>query len=134
MFALPTIEVVQRLQQHAVIECAAGSGLWMRILRECGVDVIGIDKNPRGTDVIQADHTSLRQYRDRLLLVVWPPDGTDLQEWVDSWGGEWLAVCGCDARFIMPEMDVTYRTRLSGTKKGRSSFVLGKNPKHGGSN
>lgn len=117
--ALPDWSVLRFLaQHHRVIECGAGTGLWVRILREQGIDAIGIDPEPRGPDVIRADHTALGQWSDRLLLVVWPPDETDLSEWIAAWGGEVMMVTGQFERFKCPDLSKLWHYRLQTGPEG----------------
>lgn len=125
ILSLPDFAVLEALGGHRVIECGAGSGLWLSILRAQEIDAIGIDPKP-GPGVLRGDHRDLAQYRDRLLLIVWPPDGTDLNEWVDVWGGTHLAVCGQPGRFIVPEMQVETRIVIDGGAKDYSIFLKGR--------
>lgn len=130
MLSLPTVEILDRLVHYNVIECGAGSGLWLRILREFGIDAVGIDPHPRSDEVMLESHRCLGKYSDRLLLIVWPPDGTIVQDWVDVWGGDWLAICGNTSRFEMPQIEKVWSTTLEACRKGRSIFVLGRNPNY----
>lgn len=127
MLSLPTVPVLEKLSGHKVVDCGAGAGLWVRIMREFDIDAIGIDPNPRSDYVLIGSHDCLVEYSDRLLLIVWPPDGTILQDWVDVWGGDWLAICGKTSRFEMPQIESVWSTTLEACHKGPSSFVLGRN-------
>lgn len=128
ILSLPSSSVIEALRRHRIVECGAGAGLWLHVLHEAGVDAIGYDPVPRGHGVMKGDHRRLADHADRLLLIVWPPDGTNAQDWVDAWGGEWLAVCGSGGRFEWPEIEAEYQDRLPAFDKGSSLFKLGRNP------
>lgn len=129
LLSLPTFEVIDALRGHKIVECGAGSGLWLRVLREAGFDVVGLDPAPNWTwakDVVVGTHSHLGRYRDRLLLTVWPPDGVDLNEWVQAWGGRHFAFVGEAARVTMPDgFDERTRILLPGGDKDRSTFYMG---------
>lgn len=125
MLALPTPQTLSALAGSRIIECGAGAGTWLRILRDAGIDAIGIDPHP-GDGVMLGTHADLHLYADRdLLLVVWPPDQTDVAKWVTAWGGERLAICGDFMRFSAPELSVEYDEHLAPGPKGASRFVIG---------
>ena len=100
--ALPTLTMLEKLTvaDGKVVECGAGSGLWLYIMREFGIDAIGFDPKPCGPLVKKGSHLNLGAYSDRLLLIVWPPDGTDIQEWINIHGGRWFAFCGSSTRVL----------------------------------
>ncbi len=100
LLSLPDQRLIRLLREHKVIDCGAGSGLWLRVLHEDGIDAVGIDPAP-GPGVLMGTHLDLAQYRDRLLLAVWPRDGTDLDEWVSIWGGDMFVVIGAFSRFTL---------------------------------
>lgn len=125
ILSLPSPGVIETLRRHRVVECGAGAGLWLHVLHAAGIDAIGYDPLPRGSGVMKGDHRRLADHADRLLLIVWPPDGTNTQEWVDAWGGEWLAVCGAN-RFDWPRMDVEHEERLPMYDKNGSIFKYGR--------
>ena len=107
ILSLPTFTVLGAIgrQGRKVIECGAGSGLWLRIMEEYGLDAIGIDPIPRHSSVMLGSHRDLGQYSDRLLLAVWPPDGTDLKDWIKAHGGDWFAFCGSPGRVTLPTFE-----------------------------
>lgn len=124
--SLPTPDTVEALSKYKIIECGAGKGTWLRILRDEGIDAIGVDPDP-GEGVSIGDHRYLWCYADRtLLLIVWPPDGTDVSKWIEMWGGDTVAICGCLQRFKCPEIAVEYHEILAAGRKGNSEFILGK--------
>lgn len=124
ILSLPPLEFLSIAVLHRWVECGAGSGLWIRIFRDCGIDIIGYDPEPRSIDVIRGDHTSLAEHSDRALLIVWPPDGTDVSEWVSHHGGSTVALCGDFRRFLWPELPVTQEWVIEGGLKGRSTLKL----------
>ena len=95
-----------------------------------GMDAIGIDPNPKSPNVSTGSHEDLWRYQTRLLLIVWPPDGTSLQKWVDVWQGDWLAICGSWSRFDPPSIETHFVEWLPALRKSRSKFVLGRNPNY----
>lgn len=125
MLALPTPQTLSALAGSRIIECGAGAGTWLRILRDAGIDAIGIDPHP-GDGVMLGTHADLHLYADRdLLLVVWPPDQTNVSEWIKAWGGSRLAICGDFMRFCVPELTIEYDEQLPPGNKGGSRFVIG---------
>lgn len=124
MLAVPSWTVLEMLSGHPIVECGAGDGTWMNMLKSCGADVIGYDPHPRGPDVLQGDHRALAGHSDRVLLIVWPPDTEDIGEWIKAWGGSMLAICGDFGRFTAPEMTIYAQWPVYGSK-GTSQFVFG---------
>lgn len=129
ILALPPLEFLRDIRCEKVVECGAGTGLWLRIMREAGIDCIGYDPRPRGPDVLTGDHRNLSAHVDRMLLVVWPPDQTDLSEWFGAWGGSRLAVCGSFGRFDCPPFCVELEYRTGMGPKGDSTIKLGMLPR-----
>lgn len=124
VLSLPTTEVIELLADYKIIDCGAGQGTWVDILQQHGIDAIGIDPKPSGI-VKLGSHLDLNQYTDRLLLIVWPPDGTDIGEWIKVWNGKHIAICGKFARFFSPEFNVEYTLVLPAGYKGHSVFKIG---------
>lgn len=125
ILALPTPATIAALAPYRIIECGAGAGTWLRILRDAGIDAIGIDPHP-GEPVLPGTHADLHHYADRdLLLIVWPPDQTDVAKWIAAWGGKRVAICGDFMRFNAPELAVEYEEQLAPGNKGGSRFVIG---------
>lgn len=124
ILALPTCQMLDRLSGRKVIDLGAGTGLWVRILSEHGIDAIGIDPIPRGEGVVRGNHRDVRALPDRdLLMIVWPPDGTDLAEWVRGWTGDVLVV-GSFGRFSCPDLPVQWEMELPPGYKGGNSARL----------
>ena len=93
-WAIPTDAALDVLARHApLLECGAGTGYWLALLRARGVDAIGSDLAPPGagganayheraqstwTDVPQASAVSAaRRHSDRNLVLCWPPFDDD---------------------------------------------------------
>lgn len=124
--SLPTSETMMMFDERKVIDCGAGDGLWLEIMRRHGIDAIGIDPDPRGPGVRLGSCADLGKYKDRdLLLIVWPPDGTRLEEWFKYWNGGTVAVCGNFERFECPPIKPVYIEAITGGMKGRSTLIMG---------
>jgi hypothetical protein len=91
-WAIPTEAALEVLARHApLVECGAGTGYWLALLRSRGVDAIGYDhaRPGRGNAYHRGAHgawTSLerlksaaaaRRHPDRALLLCWPPYDDD---------------------------------------------------------
>jgi len=91
-WAIPTDAALGLLSKYApLVECGAGMGYWLSLLRARGVDAIGYDLNRPGRK--NAYHRSARRpwtelqrkssvkaarlHRDRSLLLCWPPYDDD---------------------------------------------------------
>lgn len=134
MLSLPTLQALWRMRDSRVIECGAGNGTWLRLMRQFGecqnapiAKSVGIDPSPdRGGGVLPGDHRTLKQYKNcDLLLIVWPPDRTIVADWVKYWPGKRVAICGSFERFIMPDLDVEYEEQMGPGVKGGNRFVIG---------
>ena len=127
--AAPTDEVLHKLQGRRVIEIGAGDGSWLAAMLGAGIDAIGIDLLPRGSGVIQADHTAADLFEDRdLILIVWPPDGTVIAKWVpDDWRGG-VMVVGSFARFTPLDWPVAWQAYLPAGVKGGNEARLSRGP------
>lgn len=95
MLAVPTPEILQAIKDLAipVVELGSGNGYWLRALHDVGVDAIGYDPVPRGDEVLVGDHRDAAKHPDRALLIVWPPDETDVSEWVEQYSGRYVILC-----------------------------------------
>lgn len=126
MLAIPSLRSLSYLSQFKIVECGAGKGTWTRVLGDIGVDIVAIDPIPsRGDNVEYGTHEDLWKYPDRLLLVIWPPDETNLNEWVKYFTGTNVAICGGQERFYSPAFAVEFEDRLEGIK-GPCIFRAGK--------
>jgi hypothetical protein len=91
-WAIPTEAALGVLARHApLVECGAGTGYWLALLRARGVDALGYDRASPGaknayhrrkrrpwTKVGRASSVeAARRHRDRTLLLCWPPYGDD---------------------------------------------------------
>jgi hypothetical protein len=93
-WAIPTDEAIDALARYApLIECGAGMGYWMALLRARGVDVIGCDLAPPGRKARNEYHRrgrrpwtavqrgssaeTARRHSDRSLVLCWPPCDDD---------------------------------------------------------
>lgn len=80
-WAIPTEAALEVLAQYApLIECGAGMGYWLALLRTRGVDAIGYDRVVRRpwTGIQRASSVeAARRHRDRTLVLCWPPYDDD---------------------------------------------------------
>ena len=80
-WAIPSDAALELLARYApLVECGAGTGYWLALLRARGVDAIGYDRSvrqawtrlQRGVSVKAA-----RRHPERTLLLCWPPYDDD---------------------------------------------------------
>lgn len=84
MWAPLSPEALELIARHSpIVEVGAGDGTWARALRDVGAEVRAFDINPRGAGVERGDHLTAAQH-DGALLMIWPPDGTVAQAWIDA--------------------------------------------------
>ena len=80
-WAIPTDAALEVLSRYApLIECGAGMGYWLALLRARGVDAIGYDRKVRRpwTAVRRAlSVQAARRHPERTLVLCWPPYDDD---------------------------------------------------------
>ena len=80
-WAIPTDAALELLAKYApLVECGAGMGYWLALLRARGVDAIGYDRSVRRpwTRVQRESSVSAaRRHPERSLLLCWPPYDDD---------------------------------------------------------
>jgi len=91
-WAIPTDTALELLSKHApLVECGAGMGYWLALLRARGVDAIGYDRSRPGRRNAyhrgarrpwtaiqhQSSVKAARRHADRTLLLCWPPYDDD---------------------------------------------------------
>jgi hypothetical protein len=91
-WAIPTEAALDVLARHEpLVECGAGMGYWLALLRARGVDAVGYDRSSPGaknayhrrrrgpwTKVGRASSVeAARRHRERTLLLCWPPYDDD---------------------------------------------------------
>lgn len=103
IYALPPMDFLDVARGRKWVECGAGTGLWLRIMTDDGIDIIGYDLYPRGPNVMQGDHRDLAKHGDRALLIVWPPNNNAAQEWADIYPGDTMAICAGVNRIHVPD-------------------------------
>jgi hypothetical protein len=125
--AMPPADLLHRLGRlpPPVIEIGAGDGMWLAVMRHDGIDCRGVDKAPQHTSVDKGDHVDAAQ-DGATMLAVWPPNWTDLDEWVGAakWGA--VAVVGDFDRFqlsqeAMSGFDLIATKVCRGGRKGGST-------------
>ncbi len=107
-WAVPTERALEAVADLGdIVEAGAGLGYWASLLRARGCSIAAFDERPapdplnmwvRGEPyfpVLQGGPEALRDYRDRALLVCWPPrDSPMASECFAAWGGEKAALVG----------------------------------------
>ena len=91
-WAIPTDAALELLSKYApLVECGAGMGYWLALLRARGVDAIGYDKSRPGrknayhrgarrpwTEIQRRPSVkAARRHADRTLVLCWPPYDDD---------------------------------------------------------
>jgi hypothetical protein len=92
-WAIPTDAALDVLARHApLVECGAGMGYWLALLRALGVDAIGYDRSRPGkgnayhrrarspwTGIARLKSIeAARRHPERSLVLCWPPYGDDI--------------------------------------------------------
>lgn len=87
-WAIPSDEAIAKIVAFAprIVEVGAGGGLWAKLLREAGADVIAYDAAPGDNEQVECLHTDVlqgtaevaAQHPDRALMLCWPPYDTDM--------------------------------------------------------
>jgi hypothetical protein len=80
-WAIPSDAALELLAKYApLVECGAGMGYWLALLRARGVDAIGFDRSVRRpwTKIQrQVSVKAARRHPERSLLLCWPPYDDD---------------------------------------------------------
>lgn len=89
VFALPTPAAVMAMQHlgGVVAEIGAGRGVWTATLRAYGVPAVGYDLEPHPDapiHVLKGDHRKAAKGDFDTMLAVWPPDGPEIQRWINA--------------------------------------------------
>lgn len=113
------IDLIKRRSPKGVCEVGAGEGLWVGALREEGVKAIGYDVSPRGASVLLGDHVAASAHADMSLLIVWPPDGCAVQDWISAWRGETIILCANRYRVSLGDCLSQYLIEEAATAVGR---------------
>lgn len=96
------IETIKELSP--LVEINAGTGHWQRALSSAGVTVVAFDRwaankdvppsmSPVG-DVLPGDERSIRQHRDKTLLLVYPPPGETASRCLREYQGDVFVYVG----------------------------------------
>jgi len=103
--AEPTDEALKTLRGLSpVCEVGAGRGHWVKEMRNAGVDCVGFDIARKNRYVRKGDHLRAAESHARTMLMVWPPDGTETQDWIRAWPGEYVAIVGNLDRIDLGDM------------------------------
>ncbi len=86
----PALDAIQAVSSQGVIELGAGTGYWARLLIDRGTDVVAFDTAPAPSPlntwfpastawapVSSGDETSIDDFGERTLLLVWPTTNED---------------------------------------------------------
>lgn len=85
------LNLIKNWSPNGVCEIGAMKGVWVDALRQNGVETIGYDVSPnKGDNVVLGDHSlaAAFSHSKMTLLVIWPPDGPAVQEWISAWRGD----------------------------------------------
>lgn len=104
-WAVPTEAAIDCIAKyaarHGLVDFGAGTGYWSSLVEQRGVKVTAIDnwKDPRPrhlfTKVTTGSFELLPAFHDSVLLLVWPPQFSDMAlKAVKTWGGQTLIYVG----------------------------------------
>jgi hypothetical protein len=102
-WAIPTTEAIDRIRDFSggwLVDFGAGTGYWAHLLDAAGADVAAIDDWSWGRPahlwhpVELGSYERLHEYRDRTLLLVWPPRNEMPLRALRAWGGDRLVYVG----------------------------------------
>ena len=82
------ISLIKRWSPNGVCEIGAGDGFWLTALRHADVKSVGYDIFPRSAHVMLGDHGVASEHKEMSLLIIWPPDGSLVRNWIKSWRGD----------------------------------------------
>lgn len=124
MEQLAPIELIDEIASRSreVLELGAGDGAWARELRQNGVDVVALDPVTQADGVQAGSHEDVRDYPGRSILMVWPPDGTQVAAWcAGAQGAPFIFAVGHEIRFDRappPTHDLECEIAMSPGTKG----------------
>lgn len=92
------IEFIRPWAISGICEVGAGDGVWVIALRAAGIPTVGYDKNLTNDVVLLGDHVTASENHSNTLLIVWPPDGMEMQNWIKAWRGSTVILCADESR------------------------------------
>lgn len=118
-----TISFIKKWSPKGVCEVGAGNGLWLEHLRKAGIKAIGYDTCPKGQSVLYGDHVeAAKKYKEMSLLIIWPPDGSAIQEWIRVWQGSTIILGIKEYRVVLGDCLSDFKIEeeivVPGGKKG----------------
>jgi hypothetical protein len=123
--AVPHTAALRALKAHAPIwQVGDGDGLWIKGLRDLGIESYGVDANPRSIFIMDGDHNHPLSVKCKTLLIVWPPDDDGVQEWIRAWHGPRIAIVGHEERIDLGNTLDGWRMvwRIAKAAKGHKGF------------
>lgn len=122
------IAFIQKWSPNGVCEIGARDGAWVEALNKAGVEAIGYDTLPGSQSVRLGDHINASVHNDKTLLIIWPPDGAVVQEWITSWRGDTIIIGINKARVelgdSLSEYDHKESIRVFGGRKGCTTLSI----------
>jgi hypothetical protein len=122
------VSFLQEWTPCGVCEIGAGDGTWLAAFNQGGIDAIGYDIEPRGGDVRKGDHSSISVHNEMAMLVVWPPDGFAIQQWIRAYRGDTVIICGDFRRFYvgvsLSDFAEQASTQIKGGRKPLSTLAV----------
>jgi len=130
--AAPTPEVLGILAGYpeGVCEIGAGDGAWLQAMRAVGIDCAGYDIFPQDASVRGGTvEDAVADFPEAVMLAVWPPGGTVVQDWIRAWQGERVAlVYGGPVRARLGDVLLAWqeehRLYMPPGRKGGNVFVV----------
>jgi hypothetical protein len=104
-----------------MVEVGGGDGAWARAL---GIPSYDID--PKAESVILGNHQDAAATAASALLMVWPPDGTAAQAWVEAKDWRYVVFIGSPLRVTLnlSRYALIERLRLPAGRKGGNTILV----------
>lgn len=122
------INLIKRWSPNGVCEIGSGDGQWLRALNNEGVSALGYDIVFDSQNVRRGDHIEASRHKERTLLIIWPPDGDEVQKWIASWRGDTIILGIKKARVSFGTCLDCFHTQeemiIKGGRKGATSLSV----------
>ena len=83
-WAIPNDQAITGIKKYGpIVEIAAGSGYWAKLLKDAGVDIVAYDNGDASytqywTEVKHGDENIVTEHPDRTLFLCWPPKWNEM--------------------------------------------------------